>query len=98
MAGRGSKPGERRGGRKKGQPNKLTAQVKDMITEALHEAGGVAYLKARALDTPVAFMGLVGRLIPLQANEDATKTGGVIVHIHGGLPDDGASDSPHPSA
>ena len=28
MAGRGSKPGERRGGRKKGTPNKATADIK----------------------------------------------------------------------
>lgn len=28
MAGRGSKPGERRGGRRKGAPNKVTADVR----------------------------------------------------------------------
>ena len=31
MAGRGSKPGERRGGRKKGTPNKRTAELRDVV-------------------------------------------------------------------
>lgn len=30
MAGGGSKPGERRGGRKKGTPNKVTADVREL--------------------------------------------------------------------
>jgi hypothetical protein len=30
MAGRGSKPGERRGGRQKGTPNKVTADVREL--------------------------------------------------------------------
>jgi hypothetical protein len=43
MAGR--KPGSpKTGGRKKGTPNKLTADVKAMVLEALDRAGGVSYL------------------------------------------------------
>lgn len=43
MAGR--KPGTpKTGGRQKGTPNKLTADVKAMILEALDKAGGVKYL------------------------------------------------------
>lgn len=63
---RGSKPGERRGGRKKGVPNKLTGAVKDMILQALDTAGGVKYLVEQADKNPVAFMGLVGKVLPLQ--------------------------------
>lgn len=37
---RGSRPGERRGGRKPGTPNKITADLKAMILGALDEAGG----------------------------------------------------------
>ncbi len=33
MAGRGSAPGERRGGRKKGTPNKTTAEIKALAQE-----------------------------------------------------------------
>lgn len=41
MAGRGSKPGERRGGRAKGTPNKVTADIKALarlhVVEAMKE-------------------------------------------------------------
>ena len=37
-SGRGSKPGERRGGRKAGTPNKVTAALKDMAREYTERA------------------------------------------------------------
>lgn len=37
-----------------------------MILQALSEAGGVEYLKARAEDTPGPFLALVGKVLPLQ--------------------------------
>jgi hypothetical protein len=37
-------------GRKKGSPNKLTADVKAAITEAFEEVGGTDYLKTVASD------------------------------------------------
>ena len=61
---RGSKPGERRGGRQKGVPNKLTGDVKEMIRTALEEKGGVAYLVEQADKNPTAFLTLVGKLVP----------------------------------
>ncbi len=64
----------RRGpGRPKGSPNKVTGAVKDMILTALSEAhpeGGVAYLKQQAEKNPVAFMALVGKVLPLQLTGD----------------------------
>jgi len=57
--------GKKYGGRAKGTPNKLTADVKTMVLEALEGSGGVDYLMARAEDQPVAFMGLVGKVLPL---------------------------------
>ena len=75
MAGRGSKPGERRGGRTKGTPNKLTKEVKEMILEALDNAGGVEYLTRQADENPKAFLTLVGRVLPLQVTG---KDGGAI--------------------
>lgn len=52
-------------GRPKGQPNKVNADVKAMVLEALHHAGGAEYLYMHALDNPKAFMTLVGRVLPL---------------------------------
>ena len=37
-----------------------------MILGALSDVGGRDYLAARALDQPVAFMGLIGKVLPLQ--------------------------------
>lgn len=69
MAGR--KPGTpKTGGRKKGTPNKLTADVKAMILEALDQAGGVAYLLAQSRDNPNAFLTLVGKVLPLTVAGD----------------------------
>ena len=59
-------------GRPKGVPNKNTAAIKDMILEALHGAGGVDYLQDRAKDprTAAAFLGLVGKVLPMQIAGD----------------------------
>jgi hypothetical protein len=61
--------GQKFGGRKKGTPNKLTAALKDIILQALADAGGVQYLTAQAASNPAAFMALVGRVLPLQVND-----------------------------
>lgn len=55
-------------GRVKGVPNKVTREVKEMITQALDKAGGVAYLVRCAKDpkTASAFLTLVGKVLPLQ--------------------------------
>ena len=54
-------------GRTKGSPNKVTAELKDMILEALSSAGGVDYLTERAMDprTASAFLTLVGKTLPM---------------------------------
>jgi len=58
--------GKKTGGRQKGSPNKLTAQLKDMVLQALDESGGVEYLKQTAIEHPTAFLTLVGKILPLQ--------------------------------
>lgn len=70
---RGAKPGERRGGRQKGTPNKLTTEVKEMILQALNEAGGVSYLVRQADNNPGPFMTLVGKVLPLQVSGSGTE-------------------------
>lgn len=69
---RGSRPGERRGGRKRGTPNKDTAELRDMILGALDGVGGVDYLKARALDTPASFLTLIGKVLPQNVNANVS--------------------------
>ncbi len=67
---RGSAPGERRGGRQKGTPNKFTASLKEMILGALDAAGGQEYLAAQATENPAAFMALLGKVLPTTLASD----------------------------
>jgi hypothetical protein len=62
--------GHKTGGRKKGSRNKLPAQVKEMVIEALSRAGGVDYLHTQSAENPTAFMTLIGKVIPLQVGGD----------------------------
>ena len=62
------------GGRKPGQPNHPTQLLKDTILEAATRAGKgdiVAYLERQAEENPVAFLGLLGRVLPLQLQGDS---------------------------
>jgi hypothetical protein len=67
----GNKAGK--AGRPKGMPNKTTAQLKDMILQALDKSGGVDYLEARANDpkTATAFLSLIGKVLPMTIAGDA---------------------------
>lgn len=69
---RGSQPGERRGGRRKGTPNKTTTTLKDAILQAGKRAGGkdglVGYLTTLATTNPGAFASLLGKVLPLQVS------------------------------
>lgn len=62
MAGKGR---PKTGGRQKGTTNKLTADVKAMVLEALDKAGGVSYLLTQAQSNPNAFLTLVGKVLPM---------------------------------
>jgi hypothetical protein len=57
-------------GRPKGSPNKIQAAVKEMVIQALDEAGGVEYLVTQSRDNPTAFLTLVGKVLPLQVSGD----------------------------
>ena len=69
---------KRYGGRQKGTPNKDNAAIKAMIEQALSKVGGVNYLARQAEDNPVAFMSLVGKVLPMQVNH-ANHEGGKLV-------------------
>lgn len=62
------KKGEKKPNQGKRGPNKTTVAIKEMITQALDGAGGVDYLIERAKDprTASAFLGLVGKVLPMQ--------------------------------
>lgn len=59
----GARPG---GGRPKGSLDKGNALIREMIAQALDEAGGVAYLVATANTHQAAFLSLIGKVMPVQ--------------------------------
>lgn len=68
--GRGGKrPGA---GRPAGSVDKGNAMIREMIVEALHGVGGVDYLIDCANDpkTKTAFLGLIGKVMPVQVAGD----------------------------
>jgi hypothetical protein len=62
--------GRKTGGRVKGVPNKLTGTLKEMILQSLANAGGVEYLMEAAKAHPAAYLALIGRVLPLQVQEN----------------------------
>jgi len=70
-------------GKPKGAVNKNTAQLKDMILKALDGAGGVEYLERRANDprTAAAFLGLVGKVLPMQVTGDGGGPIGLNINV-----------------
>lgn len=72
------------GGRKKGVPNKVNGQVREMILGALSDVGGQKYLAQQAMANPVAFMSLLGRILPMQHTGDGG--GPVQIEVVTGIP------------
>ena len=63
-------------GRKKGVPNKVTTALREAILLAAEKSdpeGAVGYLTKQAKDNPVAFMGLLGKVLPLQVAGDPSN-------------------------
>ena len=62
------------GGRKKGTPNKITKDVKEMVLEALEKLGGTEWFIAQGLENPVAFMAIAGKAMPKETKVEMLKT------------------------
>ena len=70
---------QKTGGRSKGTPNLVTAELKNLILGALSDVGGQAYLARQAEENPVAFMGLVGKILPKDINANVETKNVTIV-------------------
>jgi len=64
----------RKAGRPKGSPNKVPANIRRMVLEALDKEGGVQYLQRQANENPTAFMGLLSKILPSQIQAEVTHT------------------------
>ena len=79
-------------GRPKGVPNKITKALKEAILEAAegaHPKGTVGYLKAQASENPVAFMTLLGKVLPMTV-EGTGDNGALTIQVITGVPRGGA--------
>ena len=76
--------GQKTGGRQKGTINKFSGTLKDMILQALSNAGGAEYLEKQAKENPNAFLGLVGRVLPLQVKDGGNEpqVPAPVIHEH----------------
>lgn len=66
-------------GRKKGVPNRVTGELKQMILQALDGAGGVAYLQEQANKNPNAFMSLIGKVLPMTVQHSGHDGGPMVI-------------------
>lgn len=63
--------GKREGaGRTKGTPNKINSDIKQMLLEALSEAGGKAYFLRQAEENPSSFNTLIAKIIPAEVKQE----------------------------
>lgn len=90
MANSNPKPPNAGKGRPKGALNKTTALLKDAILKAAQKAGEkkgsegiVSYLEAQADENPVAFMSLLGKVLPMQIAGDGENPLQIKVTIGG---------------
>lgn len=63
-------------GRKKGSPNKMTADIKAAILEAFQSVGAAEYLVGVAKTNPQVFCALIGKVLPMTVQGD--ENGGPI--------------------
>lgn len=72
-------------GRPKGVPNKITTDLKRAILEAAEAAGGddgtSGYLVRQAHENPVAFLSLLGKVLPTTVSGDPDNPMSVITRI-----------------
>ena len=61
------------GGRQKGAPNKVTADLKTAIMGAFEAKGGQPYLEEVAENDPRTFCALLSKVVPMQNNGDEDK-------------------------
>lgn len=67
------------GGRTKGTPNKVTADVRDGLLEAWKNKGGVKWFEKQFDENPVAVMTLLGKIIPSKVELPEGSSGKLVV-------------------
>jgi hypothetical protein len=76
--------GQKTGGRAKGTPNKITRDIREAVLQSFEIVGGAQYLAEQARLNPVAYLSLVGKVLPLQVTGEGG--GAVSIQIVTGVP------------
>jgi hypothetical protein len=79
-APKGTRPPAAGKGRPKGARSKVSRELKEMILAALDKAGGEQYFVEQASKNPVAFLTLIGKVLPLQVSGEG---GGPVLIVTG---------------
>lgn len=87
MATKGRNGGAKTGGRKKGTPNKVTTEMKEMAMAALDEVGGQKYFVKQAKENPVAFMNFIRAYVPAEVKMDAEMKGQLTFNFIRAIPE-----------
>jgi hypothetical protein len=58
--------GQKTGGRIKGTPNKIPRSIREAILASFDRVGGEDYLARQSEENPVAYMSLLGKVLPMQ--------------------------------
>lgn len=53
-------------GRPKGSPNKVSKSIREAVLASFEAAGAEEYLLRQAVENPVAYMSLLGKILPTQ--------------------------------
>lgn len=64
------------GGRKKGTPNKISADIRSLVLETLETIGGKRYLMEQSAKNPNAFMALLAKCMPNVNHTELTGADG----------------------
>jgi hypothetical protein len=70
------------GGSRKGVPNKVNKELKEMILGALDDVGGQSYLARQADENPAAFMSLVAKVLPKDIKQEISGKDGAAIQVN----------------
>lgn len=62
-------------------PAKVPQSIKNMVEGALRDVGGQKWLARQAEENPVAFMGLLSRVLPLQLASSDNNGNPITLHL-----------------
>lgn len=84
MTAKGKRPPNAGKGRKKGVPNKITADLRAMVLGALNDVGGQKYLAQQAADNPAPFLAMLGKCLPKDVNLSTDLDGDIVIRFSNG--------------